>query len=345
MMPPTSLRTAARIYNWLLGLYPAPFRARFRAEMLQVFRSLSRDIYGKGGLSGLLRFSLALASDQFGALIQQWRQYFIGRKGLLLMNTPSDNHLVRPLSPLEAVLGALPFFGFGLSRFVDELPYLAFLSAKSSFWQVILQHPTWIIYWLVLAGLGAGILLGFPRWAYAYLGWALLLTWSHVNTRYYGHDIDATVWLLPAAVMLASLIIKRSLQPLKKIWQGIKNEWTLISLGLAIFYSFPQLLYDSNHHPFLLGFIASSTLVVSLGVWGYFRSRRPVGRVVTLLGGLFVAMLLSEISYSTWAYAVYYGLPQRADGLYFDGLYFFAPLALLMLAPALAARRREARQV
>ncbi len=339
-----SLRAAARVYNWLLGLYPAPFRARFRAEMLQVYRSLSRDIYTRGGTRGSLKFFLALLTDQLGALVQQWRLHISGRKGSFRMNTLSDNPLVRPLSPLAAVLGALPFFGFGLSRFVDELPYLAFLSVKSSFWQVILLHPNWIIYWLVLAGLGAGILLGFPRWAYAYLGWALLLTWSNVNTRYYGHDINAAVWFLPTAVILISLIIRRSLQPLKNMWRGIKNEWTLISLGLAIFYGFAQLLYDSNHHPLLLGFIAFSTLAVSLGVWGYFRSRSAFGRVVLLLGGLFAAMLSSEISYSTWAYAVYYGLPQRAEGLYFDGAYAFAPLALIMLAPALAARRREARQ-
>ena len=74
-----------------------------------------------------------------------------------LNNTASTN--VTPA--WQALLGVLPFMAYGLVSLTmhlgDSLP-------RPPIW----LHPLLLFDGFVLIGLGAGVLAGFPRWAYSY---------------------------------------------------------------------------------------------------------------------------------------------------------------------------------
>lgn len=57
------LRMACRCYAAMLYVYPADFRARFREEMLQVFRDRCRDSLSESGMRGLLACALHTLGD------------------------------------------------------------------------------------------------------------------------------------------------------------------------------------------------------------------------------------------------------------------------------------------
>ena len=102
-------------------------------------------------------------------------------------------------SAFQALLGVLPFMAYGLFsisiHFGNSLP-------RSPIW----LHPFLLFDALVLIGLGAGILAGFPRWAYSYLSWALILAGVY--------RFDNRLWLLPLGVFILALLVRRSMAPL-----------------------------------------------------------------------------------------------------------------------------------
>jgi hypothetical protein len=107
------------------------------------------------------------------------------------------------------------------------------------------------------------------------------------------------------------------------------------------------MLYDENHHPYLLAFIAVTTLVICLGVWGYFRCRSSLSRVLALWAGLVMAAGLGGINMSTWDYRAYYGWPEGTGdniwGIFNAGLILLVGLILLKVGLGLLTRRRQAR--
>jgi hypothetical protein len=103
-------------------------------------------------------------------------------------------------------------------------------------------------------------------------------------------------------------------------------------------------LYDSNHHPFLLAFMAFTTLAISLGAYGYFHAVSPLRRVLALSAGLLVAAVLSGISEATWDFASYSGLPGSTAGYNYFALAFSAGLVIFMLGNGLLARWRLSRR-
>ena len=120
------------------------------------------------------------------------------------------------------------------------------------YWQILLIHPYMMFNWLILIGLGAGLLAGFPRWAYSFLGWALLFGWWWSNGSFYGHVWDWRIWLPLVGVFLIALLIRRSWQPLRALFSGIWREWTLLCLVIYILYGFVFMLFDENHSPYLM---------------------------------------------------------------------------------------------
>ena len=248
---------------------------------------------------------------------------------------------VRPLTAGEAALAALPFLLFGLSSIVAHLDFFRTGPASLPLWQVLLIDPYLVFNWLVLIGLGVGLLTSFPRWAVSYLGWALLFGWWWSGMRFYGYSIGWKIWLPLLAVILVPLLLRRSLQPLRRLFSGLWGDWTLLSFGLYILYAYVWMLSDENHNPYLLAFIAATALAVTLGAWGYFRAASPLRRVLSLLGGLLLASLLSLFSASSWDYRAYYGPPENSQNISLVSLVAFAILAVVMLATALLARRNS----
>ena len=114
-------------------------------------------------------------------------------------------------------------------------------------------------------------------------------------------------------------------------------------MGFYILYGCVFMLYDEDHHPYLLVFIAATTLAISLGAWGYFSTASPMRRVLALGGGLFLAAVLGGISNTTWDYRTYYGLPEGAQNISLAGVIFAVVLTLLMLGIGLLSLWRYRR--
>jgi len=254
------------LYRCLLRAYPASFQERFGSEMAQVFHSLSRQIYVESGAVGLLRLCLRVLWDGLWAAITQWRlTLFKRRQENMETNSMDPKDGVHPLSPLHAFLATLPFLLFGASAMVWRLEvfHLSF-PLNLALWQVLIIQPYLVFNWLILIGLGFGLLVGFPRWAVTYLGWALLFAWWWTDMGIYGYHLKGEIWLPLAGVFLIVILIRRSLQPLGDLLSTLWADWTLPSLGLYLLYGWTYILYDENHHPLLLVFIAIMASTLSL---------------------------------------------------------------------------------
>lgn len=251
---------------------------------------------------------------------------------------------VTPLSAGEAGLAALPFLIYGISNLVDRLDIPGLHSAATPFWRALLIQPYLVCYWLILAGLGIGIALGFPRWAISYLGWSILIAWSWEGVSFNGHTIGGWLWLPLLGVVLIGLLVRRSFQPLRSLGNRLWQEGTVASLAIYILYAWVYMMFDENHHPLLLVFITVTTLAVSLGAWGYFRAGSPLHRILALLAGLLLAVVLNGVSYATWDYRTYYSLPESAGNDNLVGFVFFVVIAVFMIGNGLLARSRMQRR-
>jgi hypothetical protein len=249
-----------------------------------------------------------------------------------------------PLPPRQAALAVLPFLLFGISSIAVKLDIVHISSPPS--WQAFLIHPELFFNWLVLLGLAAGIIAGFPRWAFSYLGWALLSAWWWTNGSFYGHHLSGQIWIPLAVVVFVSLLIRRSLRPARVILNSLWRDLTLLPFGIYILYATVAIIADENHHPYLLLFIAGSTLAACLGAWGFFCSASPLRRVLALIGGLALAVLLGIWNSLTWDFAAYYGLPKGSPwkGI-LVGAVFVLVISVLSLGLAWLTQWRNRRRV
>jgi hypothetical protein len=339
MMAPRLLGLSDRLYLFFLRVYPRHFRERFAVEMAQVFRSLCREAYAQSGAWGVICLWLpALWDEAQGALYQWWLRLFKRRMGHMQARPIDAQNGILPLSPLQAAIAALPFLAFGVSSLASRLEVLHTYPASLPLWKVLVIDPFLAFNWIILVGLGICLFVGVPRWGYAYLGWALLFVWWWSSMRFYGYTLGWKIWLPLLAALLIPLAIRRSWQPMQALFVGMWKDWTLLSLGIYILYGFLYMIFDENHSPYLLAFIAVTTLALSAGAWGYFRARVPMRKILALLGGLLAATALSMLSESTWDYRTYYNLPENAGNVNLVGLIAAVILVLLMLGNGLLAR-------
>lgn len=98
-----SIALATTLYRWPLVIYPASFRQRYGASMLQVFRDSCRTADRAAGRRGLVAFWLPTLADLFKTALAEW---------LMVMRL-----LVRPVTlrvcgllTLLSALGALLLF-------------------------------------------------------------------------------------------------------------------------------------------------------------------------------------------------------------------------------------------
>ena len=293
----------------LIRIYPPDFQCRFGNEIAQVYLTLSRQVLQENGEVGLIQLWFWAIWDSFRSALSQWEQQ-LTKKRLAIMNldplNTSDGAV--SLTSHQAALAVLPFMLFGISSIAIKLEFVRI--SPLPFWQAFLIYPELVINWLVLLGLAAGIIAGFPRWAFSYLGWALLFAWRWTNMSFYGHHLSGQIWLPLAAVVLVSLLIRHSLRPVRVIVNGLWRDLTLLAFGIYILYTSLYITADENLHPYLVLFIAGSTLAACLGTWGFFRSASPLRRVLALVGGLALVVLLNIWNSLTWDFSAYYGLPQ-----------------------------------
>ena len=333
-----------RLCRGLMRAYPPEFQQRFSEEMAQVYRSLCCQVYHNAGIGGLLRIWLSALLDFPMAALVQWGQNLTKRRMVSMQANPWEKvDGTIPLSSRQALLAALPFLLFGIASLAEKSEILRTSSASLPLRQVLLIHPYLVCGWLILIGLAAGIVTGFPRWAFSYLGWGVLYAWWWGDMGFYGYHTEGESWLVLLAVVVISLLIRRSIQPLRFVFSGLWRDLTLLSFGLYILYTHVYMVADSNHNPYLAFFILASALVASLGAWGFFRNASPMRRVLALVGGLFLAVVLGMINDATWDFAAYYGLPESSNGISLIGVIFFAGLAVFMLGFGLITRWRQNR--
>jgi hypothetical protein len=179
--------------------------------------------------------------------------------------------------------------------------------------------PFLTFYLFVVIGLGVGWLKGLPRWAYAYLGWALVFAWWWTNMHTYGLKLpgytfgDETwgwrIWMPLAAVVVVVVLWTRSLRPLWQLVTGFWQDWTRVSLGGYILLASLMLVADENHNPYLLALMAASTIGMAVGAWAYMRGARAWRRVLALLAGIGLTAVVGAIDEATWDWRAYYGVP------------------------------------
>jgi hypothetical protein len=325
---------AVGIYRVLLNLYPADFRTEFGAEMQAVFE---QAITNRGGFGAIAAYCLRELRDLPASLLQNYWFSQIGE------GTMTTQPVLTKSSKWETFLGMLPFLAFGLASMLGKVPRPF--------------HDGYLFlgfYLLALGGLLVGWVRGFPLWTISYLGWSLVFAWWWSDMHTYGFSIFGLsildwgwiTWRPLAVTAIIALLWTRSLQPIKAFFTGIWQDWTRLSLALYTFLAFVWLLYDENHHPYLLLFMLASTLSVSAGVWFFLSSDRVSGRVFSLLAGFVSLMIIGGICEATWDYRAYYSFPNVPDPWYLTiwrGVMIFSFYAVILLWPALLGwlRRRS----
>ncbi len=241
---------------------------------------------------------------------------------------PTQNGHISPSTRWQALIGVLPFLAFGIVSMIGKMDQVYDL-------RVIYIYLAFYI--LALSGLLIGWIRGFPLWSYGYLGWSLVFTWwwsiAIINVTYWGYCI----WMLFWIVVLIALLWMRSLSPIKKIFRDISNDWTRLSLAMYPFIAFVFLIYDENHHPYLLIYMSASTLAIAAGAWFFLRSASLKSRVASILGGFVASNVIGQVCDNTWDARAYYGLPEGSTPWYITVFRTFMILsffAVILLWPA-----------
>lgn len=228
----------------------------------------------------------------------------------------------------QAFIGSLPFVGFGLISMLGKL---------DRFHEPSTIYIYLVFYGLTLTGLLIGWTRGFPLWSYSYLGWTFIFLWWLAGARINGGYWGIGLWILLVIMILIALIWTHSLAPLKKLFSDIANDWSRLSLAIYTFIAFIFLIYDENHHPYLLIFMATATAVISAGAWFFLRSSHLQGRILSMLGGLTGGYLIGTICDNTWDAAAYYNLPKGPPDPWYQSAYkgitILAFLSLILLWP------------
>jgi hypothetical protein len=223
-----------------------------------------------------------------------------------------------------AFVGALPFLLFGLAYLLEGFAELggqsrlAFkLLVGSPNHPALILTPPVAVYFLSALGLLIGVMKGFPRWSYAYLGLCLYFGWYYSNGRFNGVVYSSWAWLPLLAAILLGLLFARSLQPLGRLFQGVWNDWTRLSFA---FYAFglpilTVIFFDQDWGALQLYGLFFDTILLAAMAVAYLRSPTIWGRVLSLqaavpvlvvkglLGGWFDGRFWPAVLFST----IYFG--------------------------------------
>lgn len=329
------MRNVTRVLTWLyailLRLYPRRFRAEFGDEMQSVFSEALCDRSGRRSVLLFLREVHDLPSSLLEAYAADW-----SRGG----NISMSEEPISPSTRWQAFLGMLPFLAFGVSSMIGKVDPIHGLRG---------HNAEMVVYALALAGLLIGWIRGFPLWSYSYLGWSLVLAWANTNMRIGGTDWGYRLWLPLGGVVLIALLWTRSLQPIKKFFRDIWTDWTHLSLAMYALIAWVSMIYDENHHPYLLAFMLASTLVSAGVAWFFLRSSSTRGRILDIVGGLVIAMIIDSICWGTWDWHEYNGIAKQPTTWYKQVwnhimLLFFWGIILLWPSIVGLIRRKTTRQ-
>ncbi len=257
----------------------------------------------------------------------------------------------------EALAAVVPFLAFGLTTVLYEI-----LPSPDPVW------PWGFVacYVVLLVGLGVGWVKGFPRWSYPYGGLVLVLTWWWMGIP--GQDLWAyKVWILkgyngllgwwawiPFLLMaVITLLLTRSVRPLRQLLMGVWRDWTRLSFGL--YGVMPILVWmnlDEVSASYAVPCEIVSTILLAAGTVSYVRSARMSQRALALLTGMTLswalatvapAIFYADVVWKPWKSPVH---PQVAvRGVWHaygrGGVIVWSVLTVVMFAPALLSLLRK----
>jgi hypothetical protein len=326
------IRFLGWFYLRCLNLYPAEFRNEFEDEIKAVFIQAIDDFNRTGEA---LKFVTHELRDLPGSLLHAYLVSWLRERSPIM-----NDKYISPSTRWQALLGILPFLAFGISSMIGKVEHHYLLNQNIA---------EMIVYGLALVGLLIGWTRGFPLWSNSYLGWSLVLAWSNTNISINGVRWGYQVWILLGIIVLAALIWTRSIQPLKKLIKDVWLDWTRLTLSLFAFGAFVSLIFDENHNPYLLLWMALTTIIIATGVWLFLRSSTLSARVLSIVVSFIASMVPGAISYLTWDWRAYYGLPK--SDYWYDNLGVSPILVLFWLlflfSPALIVfiQRMTRRQI
>jgi len=206
---------------------------------------------------------------------------------------------------------SLFFFMVGLTMIQMEIPPDWNLPA----W---FNHPSLFLFAFFLfpnIGLAIGWIKSFPRWSYAYIMFAIVISlyMKSVTTpglelfgvQLFGRQLwGLSAWIPFYLALVIGLIVTRSFKPLFALISNIKEDWTLASFSLfSCLPWFIWVCFDEIERAFSFPFMVVISLIFLITGWLYMRGARQVQRALILL--LSTAL--------TWALATI------ANAIYWDG--------------------------
>lgn len=284
-------RFLVRFYEIVLYFYPRQFRAEFGDEMIYVF---AESMAARSGSQSVIQFLRELR-DLPGSLLDAFTASWF-RGGVM----STKNEYIVPSTRWQAFVGTLPFLAFGIVQMIDKMDL--YYAPRSTFADLA-------FYGLALTGLLIGWIRGFPLWSYSYLGWSLVFAWFWTDMSIDGTNWGYWIWLPVGIMALLALLWTHSRDPLKKLARDIWNDWTRLTLAM---FSMGGLIFcggGEDHHPQWLLFSIAATLIVCIGAWCFLRSSTLIGRVLSIAVSFILSAVPMGISYLTWDWRAYYGLP------------------------------------
>ncbi|MGD9092082.1 MAG: hypothetical protein PVF74_04500, partial [Anaerolineales bacterium] len=253
-------RALIRLYVSLLKLYPDRFRDEFSGEMGEVFNQALGDLEAADIPAARSRVEMARFYLReiwhFPASYLDARRY---QQSFTAGDMPSGSGSYVEMDTVEtwmgqrtslgaALLGAIPFLLFGLAYLLKGIIELVgyyhlllnpIIQTPNRY--IILSIPNApkyapvVVYFIVALGVLFGVVKGFPRWSYTYLGMAFYFGWYYSNGRYYGVVYGWRAWIPFYIAILLGLLLTNSLRPLARLAQGIWYDWTRLSFALYTF--------------------------------------------------------------------------------------------------------------
>jgi len=300
----------ARLYTWMLRLYPRPFRDVFQEEMAAVFSESSADTKERGWMAWLRWCGREIKGVITLLVRERWlnvrREGIIMNQSLLPEGHAGRIDEPRAEKPVEILAGVLPFILFGLMFTLKGVNYGL---PSSRLGPGIIAYL--VVHVVLVIGLGLGWAWRFPRWSYAYLGVVVMTTiWlAGVSTkgfRLFGYTFGREQWgwrgWVPLLALVAiMLVLTRSFQPIAQLFQGMRRDWTRLSFALygADTWILMGVAYDGktwyNQVLYLPLGLFLLTLAVAGGAYFYMRGRRQWPRVLALQTALILFIPISVV--------------------------------------------------
>lgn len=205
----------------------------------------------------------------------------------------------------ELFLGLLPFLVLGAAAVLMEAPNPV-ITGQGPAAQYIGGVLFLTGYLLILAILLWAFVKEFPRWSMPYLvyGAIFALYMANVSTPglvifnipMWGRQLWGwRAWVPLGLVALLGLLFSRPpWKPIVQLFKNIWNDWTYLAFGFyGLLPMMGPILQDEMEHTYTLWLTLAEALITLAGAALYLANPRKPYRIGFLLGGLFLAILVS----------------------------------------------------